>query len=140
MKKLAFILLFCIPSLVFSQSVKGLWKTIDDETGKVKSIVKIYKKNNLLYGKVVEVIDKQGRETPICDKCPGDLKNEPIEGMQIINGLELKRGKWKGDDGILDPEKGKYYNCKIWPENKHKLNVRGYIGPLFRTQTWLRKD
>jgi uncharacterized protein (DUF2147 family) len=54
--------------------------------------------------------------------------------------------KWDGgewDTGtILDPENGKIYDVKIWldPENSNRLNVRGYIGPIFRTQRWIRTD
>lgn len=137
MKKIIAIVVFMLPVFLMAQSLEGLWKTVDDKTGKAKSIVKIYKSGGKLYGKVIEIIDKEV-DVPKCTECKGKLKNKPIEGLQIINGLTKKRGKWKGDDGILDPENGKFYDCKIWLESKRKLNVRGYIGPIFRTQTWYR--
>ncbi|MEA3449199.1 MAG: DUF2147 domain-containing protein [Bacteroidota bacterium] len=138
MKKFNLILgLIVIPLLLSAQSVEGLWKTIDDETGNAKSIVKVYKANGKLYGEIVKLIENKDPNAK-CTECPGELKNKPLRGMRIIYGLEKKRGKWKGDDGILDPEKGKYYNCKIWAESDTKLNVRGYIGPLYRTQNWIR--
>jgi len=44
-----------------------------------------------------------------------------------------------GGGKILDPENGKEYNVKMFPkEGGQKLQVRGYIGPFYRTQTWLR--
>lgn len=139
MKNITLILsLLLLPLMMQAKSVEGLWKTIDDETGKAKSIVKIYKSGGKLYGQVVKVLNKEPGEVPKCTACTGKLKNVNIEGMTIIFGLELKNGKWQGSDGILDPEKGKYYKCKIWLENDDKLNVRGQIGPVGRTQTWVR--
>ncbi|VAX17324.1 hypothetical protein MNBD_IGNAVI01-134, partial [hydrothermal vent metagenome] len=40
---------------------------------------------------------------------------------------------------ILDPKKGKVYDCKLWVENG-KLQVRGYVLFFHRTQEWLRYD
>jgi uncharacterized protein (DUF2147 family) len=46
---------------------------------------------------------------------------------------------WGGGGRILDPENGKEYTVKMRPqEGGKKLQVRGYIGPFYRTQTWLR--
>jgi uncharacterized protein (DUF2147 family) len=135
MKQFVLILLLtCTPFVLFSQSIVGTWKTIDDNTGNAKSIVKIYLKNGKAYGDVIQLLDSD-EENPLCDNCSGSLFNKPILGMTIINGLVNDKGYWKGDNGILDPENGKFYNVKIWRDG-NKLNVRGYIGPFFRTQTW----
>lgn len=131
---LLLLILSCSPYVLFSQSIVGTWKTIDDNTGNAKSIVKIYLKNGKAYGDVVQLLDSD-EENPLCDNCTGSLFNKPILGMTIINGLVNDNGYWKGDNGILDPENGKLYDVKIWREG-NKLNVRGYIGPFFRTQTW----
>ncbi|MCM5663471.1 DUF2147 domain-containing protein [Galbibacter mesophilus] len=121
-----------------AQSVFGKWKTIDDETGKEKSIVDIYEKDGKVYGKVVEILNPD-RVDVVCDKCEGDKKNKKVLGMVIIEGLE-KDGDEYEDGTILDPEKGKEYKCKIWvdEDNSDILNVRGYIAFLFRTQEWHR--
>jgi uncharacterized protein (DUF2147 family) len=37
---------------------------------------------------------------------------------------------------IIDPNNGKIYRCKVWLEGNN-LKLRGYLGPFFRTQTWL---
>jgi len=117
----------------------GQWKTIDDSTHKARSIVEIYIIKNKLYGKIIEIFPQQGKTTtPICEKCRGALKNQPIVGLQIINGLSLKDGKWQSGE-ILDPNNGKNYSCKIWLESG-KLKVRGYIGFFFRTQEWLKHE
>jgi uncharacterized protein (DUF2147 family) len=124
-------------SFAFSQSgIEGRWKTIDDATGKMKSIVEISIRNGKLYGKVVEL--KPGEDPDkVCTACTDQRKGQKIVGMEIISGLEKDGNEWSGDNGIMDPENGKYYDCKLWLEDG-KLQVRGYIGFFFRTQTWIR--
>jgi len=117
-------------------SIEGRWKTIDDNTGQMKSIVEISIKNGKLYGKVVEL--KPGEDpNKVCTECTDSRKGQKIVGMQIISGLSKEDDVWEGDDAIMDPENGKLYDCKIWVEDG-KLQVRGYIGFFFRTQTWIR--
>ena len=120
-----------------AQSVIGKWKTIDDETGKAKSIVEISEKNGKLYGKVVEILtDKKDAK---CDKCPGADKGKPIKGLTIITGLKKDGSEYNGGK-ILDPTSGKEYKCMMKLNGKDKLDVRGYVGiqALGRTQTWIR--
>lgn len=133
-----FLLMFFGMTMVFSQSVLGKWTTIDDNTGKEKSVVEIYQDNGKVYGKVVQILEK-GKEDKLCDKCKGSKKDKPINGMVIINGLEKDGDTWE-DGTILDPETGKEYKCYITLENDNKLKVRGYIGIslLGRTQYWNR--
>ena len=124
---------------VKAQSIEGKWRTIDDESGKVKSVVNLYLKSQKLYGKVLEIYPDLGDpEDPICGKCKDYRKDEKVIGMEIISGLTMYNDEWKKDNGILDPENGKLYDCKIWLENKNKLAVRGYIGFFYRTQYWER--
>ena len=122
-----------------AQSIVGKWKTIDDETGKVKSIVNIYLEGGELYGDILEIYPEPGdSKDPKCDKCTDYRKDKKIIGMQIITGLTKDGEEWKKDDGILDPKKGKIYDCKLWLEGNDKLAVRGYIGFFYRTQYWVR--
>lgn len=123
-------------------SVVGTWKTIDDETGKAKSHVKIYKaKNGKYYGKILKLVNRGPEEDkdPSCTACPsGDYrKGKKIIGMKIVSGMTLSGSTLSGGT-ILDPKKGKIYKCKMWTEGKSKLKVRGYVGPIYRTQTWHR--
>lgn len=130
-----------VSALVFSQTVEGRWKTIDDETGKAKSIVEISIKNGKLYGKIIKLYREEGENPdPSCTDCTDSRKNQKIIGMTIITGLEKDGNEWEADDAILDPKDGKIYDCKIWldEDNNNILNVRGYIGFFFRTQTWHR--
>lgn len=111
----------------------GQWKTIDDETGEAKSIVKIYEVDGKLYGRVDRLLLNPGA---LCDKCEGEDHNKPIEGMVVLWGMTADGdGEWSGGK-IFDPQKNKTYRCSIWLKDGN-LMVRGYLGPFFRTQKWL---
>lgn len=122
-----------------SQSVLGYWKTIDDVTEKPKSILEIYKDEEGLSARVVEIL-VEGRENALCVKCKGHRKNMPIKGMNIFDDLKKLDEYTYGEGEILDPESGKEYRVKIWidPDKPDRLKVRGYIAFFFRTQTWRR--
>ena len=115
------------------ESPVGIWKTIDDDGITEKSYVEIYRKEGLLYGKIVKLL-KDPADT-VCDKCTGAKKNKPLIGMEIITGLK-QDGRYFSDGTIMDPENGKTYRCRLWREGNH-LKVRGYLSLFFRTQTWL---
>lgn len=143
MPKILFALfLFLFGLQGFSQSCTGYWITIDDATGYKKSVVELYKKDGELYGKVVYIY-KRGKDGPHskCTECSGKLHNQPILGMLILRDMHWDGSQWE-DGSILDPDNGKSYTCTIWlnDNDKDKLNVRGYIGPFFRTQEWIRTD
>jgi uncharacterized protein (DUF2147 family) len=121
----------------------GLWRTIDDKSGKEKSLVRVTESNGQLQLTIEKIFREPGEEpNPLCDKCPGEKKNKPVIGMQIGNGLKKDGDVWSGGE-ILDPQNGKTYKCKVWLEDKgKKLNVRGFIGVsvLGRTQVWIREE
>jgi hypothetical protein len=54
--KTLYIFIFFISQISFSQTILGKWKTIDDETGKEKSIVDIFEKQGKVYGKIIEIL------------------------------------------------------------------------------------
>ena len=137
MKKIFLSLLFiAFTSSIFSQSIIGTWKTIDDETNKEKSYVEIFKKGDKYFGKVVKIIDP-AKQNAKCIDCEGKHKDQAVMGIEMLWDLELDGDEF--DDGyILDPNNGKVYDCKIWLDDENKLMVRGYVGWFFRTQTWYR--
>ena len=146
MKKMILILsmmLFATTLYAQHEDITGLWKTIDDETGNPKSIVKIYIEDGKLFGDVVKLFRKADEDPdPICDKCDEDDPrfNQKILGMTIINDMEFQEDDNEWEDGeIMDPKKGKTYDCKLWIEDE-KLQVRGYVLFFHRTQEWLRYD
>ena len=121
----------------------GLWRTIDDHTGKEKSLVRIVEVNGEFRGTIEKLFREPGEDpNPNCDKCTGDKKNKPVIGMMILTGLKKDNSQWAGGE-ILDPQNGKIYRRKAWLENKgHDLHVRGFIGMalLGRTQIWKREE
>lgn len=132
------VILFSINS--FAQTCVGKWVTVDDETGKKKSIVELYKSNGKLYGKITFLYPKEGREdNPKCKLCTDDRKDLPLLGLQVVRGLVWDGSEWE-DGTIVDPKDGKIYSLKMWldEDNPDYLNVRGYIGPFYRTQKWFR--
>jgi uncharacterized protein (DUF2147 family) len=131
-------------ALIFStsfyaqHSIVGKWKTIDDETGKVVSVVEIYEAKGKFWGKIVELTNPKDRDRT-CVNCEGSDHNKPILGLTVIKGLS-KVGNEYTNGKILDPKHGKLYKSTIALESKDRLKVRGYIGVTFigRTQIWER--
>jgi uncharacterized protein (DUF2147 family) len=136
MKNYFLLAFFFVSCLLSANDILGKWKTIDDETGEVKSIVEIYEKNGKYYGKVIQIMNK-ARQDAKCDKCTGAKKNKPVLGLEIIVDMKKDDNEFTGGK-ILDPESGKEYKCNISFETKNKLKVRGYIGfsLIGRTQYW----
>ena len=119
----------------------GTWKTIDDAMGKPKSIVEITEQNGELQGKVLKVLQSDEGPNPICRKCDGERKDQPVEGMTIMWGVSRDGDEWSGGK-ILDPKNGKVYKVKLsLLDNGSKLDVHGYIGfaLLGRSQVWERQ-
>ncbi|MCC7683921.1 hypothetical protein JAB5_39420 [Janthinobacterium sp. HH103] len=121
----------------------GTWKTIDDASGKPKSLVVITESNGVLQGKIDKLFRAPNEEqNPKCDKCTGANKDQPIVGLVILSGLKYDGKEWTGGE-IMDPANGKTYKSKAeLIEGGTKLQVRGYVGvPMFgRSQTWVRED
>lgn len=139
MKKLVFAIAFCLVGFLSYAQIEGKWKTIDDETGKARSIVEIFKKSDgKYYGKILQLLIKP--ENVKCVKCSDDRKDKPLVGLEIIRGLKKDDGKFSGGT-ITDPKNGKTYKCTISPKGD-KLDVRGYIGIslIGRSQTWYKAN
>ncbi len=122
-----------------SSSPVGRWKTVDDATGKVKSIVDIREENGKLYGMIETLFDPPVPK-PTCYLCSGAMKDRPLVGLQVLWGFRQDGDRWSGGQ-ILDPESGRIYHASLALEGGgQKLRVHGYIGiPLLgRTEHWLR--
>ena len=133
----------------------GVWKSLDDATGKPKALIRITETNGVLSGKIEKLFRSPSEDQhPICTKCEGADKNQPVIGLVILNGLtrepaptaasqsgDAKETTYSGGT-ILDPANGKNYTSKLTlVEGSNMLRIRGYIGmPLFgRSQTWVRE-
>lgn len=121
----------------------GYWRTIDDVSGDVKSIVKIWVEDGELKGKIEKTFPKPGEpENKKCVKCKGKFKDQPILGMVFLWGFSEKTESQWINGKVLDPNNGKIYNCKLDViENGKKLKLFGYIKLLVkigRSQVWER--
>lgn len=53
----------------------GLWRTIDDKSGKERSLVRVSEANGQLQITIEKLFREPGEEpNPVCDKCPGEKK------------------------------------------------------------------
>ena len=120
----------------------GLWKTIDDDGKTEKSLVRISETAGVLSGKIEKIFDASKQEST-CDKCTDERKDKPLVGMAIIRNTKQSaddKAIWDGGD-ITDPDNGKVYKLRLKPLDGGKsLEVRGYIGPFYRNQTWIRVE
>ena len=116
----------------------GLWKNQEPNR---TIMIRTWEDGGKLMGKVEKVL-KNGAEdtTGKCPKCEGERKDQPVVGMTIIWDMHKDGSKWTGGK-ILEPDTGKIYACKIEPSaDGSKLNVRGSIAFLGKTQTWTRSE
>lgn len=140
MKKFGFVIaLICLAFGLNAQTVEGQWYTVDEDTGERSSIIEISEVDGELQGKIIKSLKN---ENPICTKCDGDKKDQPMIGMVIMYDFEKKNDAEWVDGKILDPQTGKVYNSKLKAKGKNRLDVRGYIGvSLFgKTQQWERVE
>ncbi|MEJ6021988.1 DUF2147 domain-containing protein [Ramlibacter sp. PS4R-6] len=114
---------------VFAQPTPvGLWRNVDDKTGEVKAEIRIAESNGVVSGRIEKVLSRTSKPDAKCDKCEDDRKDKPMVGLEIIRGNK-----------ILDPENGSEYRLRLTPlEEGRKLEVRGYLGPFYRNQVWVR--
>jgi uncharacterized protein (DUF2147 family) len=121
----------------------GTWKTIDDATGKPRSLVRIVDVNGELRGTIEKLfLRPDEKEGAVCEKCSDERKGKPILGMEIMRGYKKTSDGNKFDSGqILDPNNGKTYRRNLTLiEEGRKLQMRGYIGPFSRAQIWVRDE
>ena len=118
----------------------GLWKTISDKDGSATSEVRIADNGGVLTGKIERRLDPKAKPEDTCTECSDDRKNKPIVGLEIIRGAKKVDGKDVWEEGkILDPGNGKNYTLRLTPiEGGKKLEVRGSVFGIGRTQTWVR--
>jgi len=126
-----------------------LWQTIDDETGKPKSVVSVYGEGKLVFGKILFTYNEEGAPDLTKGKdgsfsCNKGKLSKVKEGKEFLSYCNLviikdlepgEKGKYSGGY-ITDPKKGKTYKAEMWREGD-KLIVRGKWGPIGRNQTWL---
>lgn len=124
-------------------SPAGLWKNIDDVSGKPRALIRITESNGTLQGRIEKVFPgPNDNQNPKCEKCEGANKDAPVVGLVMLSGLKKDGDEFVGGQ-ILDPDNGKTYRSKVrLTDGGKKLEVRGYIGVpmLGRSQTWVRQE
>ena len=120
----------------------GKWHTIDDKTKEIKSEITITESAGVVSGKITKLLRKEAKQDAICEECTDNRKGKPILGMEIVRGAKKESGAnvWSGGK-ILDPESGKEYTLKFTPiEDGKKMEMRGSVFGIGRTQTWVRVE
>lgn len=127
---------FAVP-LSAQKTVIGTWKAVDDATNDVRAHVQIFEFQGKIYGKVIKMVKLDAEQR--CSLCPGDLKDQPILGMLILEKLQLRDGFYKNGK-MLDIQSGKWYSCQMWlkDEDPDVLVIRTFLGFIYRTQHWYR--
>ena len=157
MKKLLLIFstLFLSAALFAADPAAGLWKSIDDKTGEVTAIWRIYEEGGKLFGTIAATTNDP--QDVIAASCKESYKNFPVSGAVnkmktvgtpwIFNMVKESVGNWK-DGNIIDPSNGKMYGCVIkylkkGDKNKKytatgpTLAMAGTVGPIQVFQYWV---
>lgn len=142
MKTSLFALVFAsISASAWSQMTPvGTWRSIDDKSGEAKAEIRIAENGGVLSGRIEKRLTKDAKPDDVCNECTDDRKGKPVLGLEIIRGARKTDGKdvWEGGK-ILDPENGRNYTLRLTPiDGGKKLEVRGSVLGIGRTQTWIR--
>ena len=136
-------LLMAATAALAQSTPTGLWKTIDDKTGKERSLIRISEGGGVYTGRIEKSLDPGSEPNAVCDKCSDERKGKPLIGMALIRNMKQSADDKEIFDGgdITDPDNGKVYRLRLKPlEGGRKLEVRGFIGPFYRNQTWIRVE
>ena len=133
----------------------GLWKSIDDKTGKVTAIWRVYEQGGKLFGTIAATTSDP--QDVLATECKESYKGFPVSGavnkMKIVgapwifNMEKESEGNWKNGN-IIDPSNGKMYGCvikylKTGEKNKKytatcpTLAMAGTVGPIQVFQYWV---
>ena len=137
MKKLFLILSVC--SSLAAKGITGFWKSVDENSGKARCVVAVYKYQKNFYGRIIGTYDEKGVMNDTVydpeERAPGVPGKPYYCGLDIIWDLDKRGSKYKGK--IMDPEKGNVYKAEVWTTDKGDLIVRGKLLMFGRSQTWL---
>jgi uncharacterized protein (DUF2147 family) len=134
---------FSVNAWAQQPSPVGLWKNIDDKSGKPNALIRITESGGEYSGRIEKLFREAGEvQDPVCEKCSGDLKNKQVVGLTMLTGIKQAGDSFEGGQ-ILDPDNGQSYKCKLTVADGGKtLKVRGYIGVpwIGRSQQWVRQE
>jgi uncharacterized protein (DUF2147 family) len=127
-------------------AIVGVWQTQPEDHGYAH--IEIEPQGDEYVGKIVwlsepdypeDDADGMGGQPKIDRENPDPaLRERPIVGLRLLQGLEYAGdGRWK-NGRIYDPANGKSYKCQMKLEDDGSLKVRGFIGfsLLGRSTVW----
>jgi uncharacterized protein (DUF2147 family) len=125
--------------------LEGHWVGKDpDGSMLTSSVIRIYRRDGRLYGKIVRTVDEKGREIhPVCERCPGDLKGARFTDIEFIRDLRHTGKAWT-DGSVIDlrpgPLQGTVASCDLTLQDDGTAVLHGYLGLrwLGRASTWVR--
>jgi uncharacterized protein (DUF2147 family) len=135
MKKTVVVTLLILSQLsLFAQKeIIGKWLSQDKE-----AMIEIYENQGKYFGKFVwlkKATDAKGQPITDSENPNAALRKQPLIGMIMLSNMYFADKKWKGGT-IYNPDSGKSYKCEMWQKTPQTLNVRGYLGLFYGTETW----
>ncbi len=135
MKKLVVVTLLILSKLsLFAQNeIVGKWLSQDKE-----AVIEIYEKQGKYFGKFAwlkKATDAKGQPATDTENPNAALRKQPLIGMVMLSNMYFENKKWKGGT-VYDPDSGKSYKCEMWQKSPQTLNIRGFLGLFYGTETW----
>lgn len=127
-----------------SDAPLGRWLATESDQN-TTSIVELYLEGDQLAGRIVEVVDHDGRPLAgICAHCPDALRGQPIAGMRFLWGLREQDGRWTGGK-VMDLRDGLTQGMVAKADlevHDDKLTLHAYLGlrAFGQSRIWHRAD
>jgi len=123
-------------ALFGADDITGFWKSMDDN-GNPQCVFAIYEHDGVYYGKIIGTYDEDGkmRDTIYSPsgRAAGVVGNPHTCGLDIVYDLQDGGERFSGK--IMDPSKGKIYNCDVWRQGEY-LILRGKLFIFGKNITW----
>ena len=82
-------------ALADNASPVGLWRNVDDVSGKPRALIRITESKGTLQGRIEKVF-LAPNESGKCEKCEGAFKNAQVVGLVILSGLKKDGAEFTG--------------------------------------------
>ena len=127
----AFALSFAAAPAVSAQS--SIDGTYIDQGGYVE--ITVAPCGNARCGTITRIIrNKPGESNRDAHNDDPSLRNRPILGIRVLEGLRWRDGAWRGE--VYNPEDGGTYRAVVRPGNRGSLEVQGCVTLFCRTVNW----
>ena len=79
------LLVLLLAGQLTAQSVAGTWQTFHEGSGEPLSMIEIEEKGGSIEGRIKKIyLQTWEGESPLCIKCTGERKGQPVVGMEIL--------------------------------------------------------